>query len=130
MINFKDRKLDYNKPVKIYRYLNRKGYIFSIMQNNKVVAHTDFFVVKNPEFKINKSGKNRVLKTNERNVHAFIVGYLGNDDDILNSFSWELRYSPFELNGFCIDIGDDLVEINETKTAYIDKINNRVLVQL
>ena len=128
---FKNRKINYDEPVKIYRCLNKKGYVFSIMQNNLVVAHTNFFVVKNPKFKINESGKIKAIQSKIRNVHAFIEGYLGEIEDILNCFSWTLLYEPFKNKGFYIGNSDDPKnEIKKAQCAYVDKINKRVLIQI
>ena len=37
--SFKGRKLDRNRPVRVYRNLNKGGY--SVMQDRLVVAHTE-----------------------------------------------------------------------------------------
>lgn len=65
MITFKNRVIDYSKPVEVYRCLNRKGFIFSVRQNNFVVAHTAHFVLKDCEFIINEYGKQKYVKQKE-----------------------------------------------------------------
>ena len=125
MNSFKNRKIDYDKPVYIYRCLNRKGHIYSIKQNGVVVAHTEKFIVKNCNLVINKSGKERVIKEKIRNVHAFIKGYLGDIDDVKNSFSWILKYNPFVNKGFTF--GEDK-EVKKCEIVYTQE--NKLLIQI
>lgn len=100
MEKYKGREIDYTKPVRVYRNLNKKGQVYSIQQNGVVVAHTKEFVLKDVKFIINKAGKERAIKTKTRNVHAFIEGYLGDIDDVLLEFSHILKYQPFDKKGF------------------------------
>jgi len=121
---YKNRKLNLNKPVDFYRCLNRKGYIFSLRQNGLVVGHTDNIILKGCELIINQNGKQRCIKTQSRNVHAFIRGFIGNIDDIKTSFSFILNYNPYIDKGFYTSLG----EINKCKTIYIQ--NKNILCQI
>lgn len=119
MISFKNRDLDLTKPVEIYRCLNRKGVIFSVRQNGKVVAHTSKIILKDCELIVNKSGKQRSIQTQERNVHAFIKGVIGEYDDIKLTFSYLIKYNPFSLENFVINGKEvdkcDIVYIQDSK---------------
>lgn len=95
MKSYKGRYVDYSKPVEIYRCLNRKGKIFTVRQKGKVVAHIDNIILKNCEFIVNEKGKVRCITTNQRNVHAYIKGFIGNCDDIPLSFGFLVDYDPF-----------------------------------
>lgn len=97
---FKGRSLDPNKPVEVYRCLNRKGHIYSIRQNQKVVGHTDQLNVKDCVFVVNNGGKQRAIASGQRNVHAFIRGTLSQE---ALTASKPLRYCPFSQKGFIID---------------------------
>ena len=120
---FKGREIDYDKPVEVYRCLNRKGKIFSIRQNGLVVAHTGAFILKDCELIVNKAGKKRSMETGERNVHAFIKGYLTDIYDIKLTMSWLLRYDPFSELGFHIIFDGWLTE--ELKKARIVYFTNK-----
>jgi len=115
MQQYKNRVLNVNEPVEFYRCLNRKGFIFSIRQDGKVVGHTDKIILKDCDLIINKSGKDRCIRTQSRNVHAFIRGYIGTIDDIQNSPSFILNYNPYEDISFNIQGS----EVNKAKTVYI-----------
>lgn len=97
---FKDRHLDPNKPIEVYRCLNRKGHIYSIRQNQQVVGHTDQLNIENCSFVVNNGGKQRAIASGQRNVHAFIRGTLSQEP---LTASKPLRYCPFSQKGFMID---------------------------
>ena len=124
IINYKNRILDTTQKVDFYRCLNRKGYTFSLRQNGKVVAHTNRIILKDCELIVNKAGKERYIKTNSRNVHAFIRGYLGEIKDIKDSFSYILRYDPYSEIGFNVQG----TEITECDVAYIQE--NKIYCQV
>ena len=94
---FKGRTLNLEKPVRVYRCLNRKGTIFSVQQGGKVIGHTSDISLENVEFKINQSGKTKAINTKQRNVHAFVCGMIS---EIKGIPSRKISYNPFLENGF------------------------------
>lgn len=76
IIPFKNRILDINKPVKIYRNLHSKdkNYSFSVMQNRLVVGHTGDLFMSNCTFLVNKNIQQKVRQNKRKLVHAFIKG--------------------------------------------------------
>jgi hypothetical protein len=46
------------------------------MQNGKVVARKHRLMLSDVTFAVRESGRQRVLRDNRKNVHAFAVGYL------------------------------------------------------
>lgn len=113
---FKNKAIDFNEDVLVYRNLHMKGKWYSIRQGGVVVAHCQNFILSNCTFVINNSGKKEAIKTGIRNVHAFICGKLSSD--ISNSFSFNLRYKPFESGGFYINVGEDKKYIDTASFAY------------
>lgn len=101
LIPFKGRTLDIKAPVLVYRCLNRKGKIYSIRQKDLVVGHSTDIIISNAEFIINKSGKKTAIRTNERNVHAFIKGFINLDESYL--LTHRVGYNPFSQDGFTVD---------------------------
>lgn len=126
--SFKDREVDVTKPVDLYRCLNRKGFTFSVRQGGKVVGHTSDIVLKNCELIVNKSGKQRCITSQTRNVHAFVRGTIGTREDIENSFSFILNYNPYNDKNFFIRITDEEAEIEKCRTVYLQ--NNQIYCQI
>ncbi len=65
----------------IYRNLNRSGHMYSIkslegISKGKVIGYAPRIVVENAELRVSQAGRDRVLKTKRKNVHAGVVGDL------------------------------------------------------
>ena len=104
VVPYKGRTIDTEKPIELYRNLNKKGRCFSIRQGNFVVAHTTAICIREPEFIIEKAGKAQVLKTGKRNVHAYIRGMyttsgMGTSAS-RNDLPVQVTYDPFKDKGF------------------------------
>jgi len=67
-----------NKPKKVavYRNLHRIGYVYSVQdfKTKRVTDRTSEIFLKDCEFKVSESGRQRVLREKRKNVHAKIVG--------------------------------------------------------
>lgn len=102
--SFKDRTIDTENPIEVYRNLNRQGKVYSIRQNGIVVAHTTAICIKDAEFVVNKSGKAKAIKTKERNVHAFVRGFYAMNGmgttAKRNDLPIKILYNPFSNLGF------------------------------
>lgn len=112
--SFKGRSIDFNKPVKIYKNLHNG--LFSVMQNNLVVAHIESFILDNVIFKVNESGRQKVLKEKKKNVHAFVTGYVkavNMESDTMNSCHAQVRYNPYLASTFFV--GEEKTPITKTE---------------
>lgn len=124
MKSYKNRVIDKNKLIQIYRNLNKKGVIYSVRQSGKVVAHTNTIVIKNCHFKINEGGKQRYLETGRKNVHAYIEGYLATIQEIELVVSYQIKYNIKSETGFRILFSD----IKSCKIVYTQ--NNKLFCQI
>lgn len=97
IIPFKERKVNPNKPVQVYRCLVRSGNIYSIKQDGYVVGHTEELTLKNVNFHVNQKGRGRCLKQKTRNVHAWVTGTI-NDKSV--DRKEKLHYNPYKANYF------------------------------
>ena len=85
----------------VYFNLTRK--VFSIRQEGKVVEHADKVWLRNVSFVVQQGGRQRVLATKQKNVHAFCKGLLLRPDGreesqlmglVLDQLRWA-RYNPY-----------------------------------
>lgn len=115
IIPFKNRVIDKDKPVHVYRNLNAKWRCFSIQQNNLVVAHADGFIIKNVKARVSESGRQRVIKEKQKNVHAKLIGEFVGEKDIDVSNLDEIFYDPYTTESFINKTtGEPIYEIRET----------------
>lgn len=128
--SYKNRKLDFNQPVEVYRCLNRKGKIYSLRQNGLVVGHTSKVVIANPEFIINPSGKLRCIKENKRNVHAYVKGFVQNYKDIrMSKYLGMLVYNPYKHKSFKRQIKGSVHDISKKTNAVIISGSGGILIK-
>jgi hypothetical protein len=89
-----------------------KGNVFSVKAlegplKNRVIGHSNCLFLENCELVVSETGRKRVLKTKQKNVHAGVVGNLvavsgyrtrlhnaGIDFDGMNEEAWLKKYAP------------------------------------
>jgi hypothetical protein len=111
---YKNRLVNLDKPVKVYRKIEKTSSIFSysIMQDNLVVAHGRNFILRDVKPLINKSGLGRVKKEKQKNVHAFLCGYLV-DGEIELVGGQKICYNP---------IKDTCFKVCDNEFVFSDKV--------
>jgi len=80
----------------IYRNLHTDG--FSIRYRGRVIDRLNRFTALNVTFKVNESGRQRVIKEGRKNVHAFVVadsykGLINNEVDLDRCV--RITYNPY-----------------------------------
>jgi hypothetical protein len=70
--------LNCNRLVEVYRNLHQD--CWSVRQNGLVKAHTDKITILLPEFVVQPSGRQHVLASGRKGVHAWIKGMIYKDD--------------------------------------------------
>ncbi len=93
---FKNRKIDYSKPVQVYRNLTKK--CWSLRQDRLVRAHSDRVLLQQCKFVIIKKYQERVRKTGHKNVHAFVQGMLL--DNLEFKPTHVVQYNPYRQDYF------------------------------
>lgn len=103
--SFKNRQIDLDREILVYRNLNKGGY--SIKQNGLVVAHAERFCLGNFKPIIRESGRQKVLKTGVKNVHAYLKGtYRTNGMGTTaarNDLQQHIKYNPLKYPFFYSD---------------------------
>lgn len=121
IIYFKNRTIDFNKTVKIYRNLHKKGKVYSIVQNKLVCGYTDNITLTFCNFKINQSGKNRAIQSGIRNVHAYIEGFISDvsNSELTDLYQCEVKYNPFQSEGFITEDKNIIFQFNWSEVMKI-----------
>jgi hypothetical protein len=94
------------QKVRVYRNLNRKsinGPVYSIMdaKTRRVIGHTTSLLLEQVIFRVSQAGKARAIRTLQRNVHAFIEGYICDDIKLhMQHTSCKVTYKPFDSLNF------------------------------
>jgi hypothetical protein len=100
-------KLDESRKVFVYKNLHKD--CWSIRQDGLVKAHSNDkpVLLYSATMKVNKKGRERVLKEKRKNVHAGISGYLSNPIPYTEAWDdigwWEMApitYNPYKHSSF------------------------------
>lgn len=98
---FRDRQLEINQRVEVYRNLNSGLFSIRDAKSKLVLAHGSHFVITNPKEKISESGRQRVIAKGVKNVHAFISGvYLGEQKQYDYVLKSRINYNPYTMSHF------------------------------
>ena len=96
-----------NMKVKVYYNLHKKCYsIVSLEKENygKVIKHSNCVPLFDAQFKVSEKGRQRVLREQKKNVHAYVVGtwlcHL-NDEITISGLPIKLAtYNPYKYSSF------------------------------
>lgn len=88
--------LNPEKPVRCYRNLHTG--LWSVKQG-VVRFHTSEIVLTNAKFIVNETGRQRVLREQRKNVHAYVVGYIYPSVSFIGE---EVYYNPYTCSNFMI----------------------------
>lgn len=113
---YKNRKVNLYKPVYAYRCLNNKDFLYSIMQNGLVVAHTNSILIRDASFIVRPGGLAKVRREQRKNVHAFVKGFLvesgmgiGSDKNL----PAKITYNPYLNDSFiCENLIKKVVKVS------------------
>ena len=97
-------------------YFNLHKHVFSVRQcsTGRVILHTDKVHIRDPQFVVRKSGRDRVLREGKKNVHAFVRGEITHFDDFDPDY---LDYSLVSYNPYKFDTFVDVHDMTPVRTA-------------
>jgi len=103
MIPYKNRSLNPNEPVRVYRNLHAKdnAHKYSVMQNRLVIGHTNDLWLRDCNLIVSQAGRNKVIREKKKYVHAFIEGFVfrGLSNPISKT---KIDYNPYVQSQFSI----------------------------
>lgn len=101
--SYKGRSITDGQRIKVYFNLHNKKYsavALDGLDKGHVLGHFDEVVLDYVNFVVSEAGRQRVLRENKKNVHAYAVGSWRKGRD-LNFFSAsKLRYNPYKMSQF------------------------------
>ena len=118
-------KIDPNKKIEVYFNLHKKTW--SVRQSGKVIMHTNYIQVKDPQYVVSQKGNERVRREKKKNVHAFVRGYHMSELPLMPSQVRFVSYNPYKNNSFVIRNTDD--SICSSPYAALEVINQKPRVE-
>ena len=118
----------YGDKVRIYWNLHQKMY--SVVFKGRVVSHMTDITLEDVQFVVRQSGREKVLRDKKKNVHAFVVGKIINDNE--GWFPQEnydtISYNPYKNNTFQNVTRDE--PIFKARVVALSSINKQPRIQL
>ena len=96
--------IDFSKPVRVFR--NWKHDCYSIMQDGRLKASARQVRLSEVEFRVRESGRQRMLRKQRKNVHAYAIGRLldfvhpADSRDLEGMGGRGVYYNPYEFSSF------------------------------
>ena len=125
--------LEYGCYCRVYRNLRHSCYSIQrhILGRWLVVAHADRLMLTNVSFKVSEAGRNRVLKTRQKNVHSYAYGFFSESGMGVSAFDpptvgnllpAKITYSPYQHNRFfCQNLTDDSFDVEGARFVKFDE---------
>jgi len=118
-------KIDPNKKIEVYFNLHKKTW--SVRQSGRVVGHTDYIQVKNPQYVVSQKGNERVRREQKKNVHAFVRGYITDSLPLFAKQQKVVSYNPYKNSSFVVRNTNDT--ICSSPYANLEVTNQKPLVE-
>jgi hypothetical protein len=118
-------KINPNKKIEVYFNLHKKTW--SVRQSGKVIMHTNYIQVKDPQYVVSQKGNERVRREKKKNVHAFVRGYHMSELPLMPSQVQFVSYNPYKNNSFVIRNTDN--SICSSPYAALEVINEKPRVE-
>jgi len=118
-------KIDPNKKIEVYFNLHKKTW--SVRQSGKVIGHTDYIQVKDPQFVVSQKGNERVRREKKKNVHAFVRGYVESRLPVFPSKMRFVTYNPYKNSSFVVRNTNDT--ICSSPYAALEVVNQKPRVE-
>tara|TARA_R110001592_G_scaffold114429_4_gene314284 strand:+ start:1308 stop:1700 length:393 start_codon:yes stop_codon:yes gene_type:complete len=108
-------------------YYNLRKKLFSVRIKGKVKHHNDNVVIYNPRFVVQEGGRQRVLKTKQKNVHAFVRGsWVGNVGLDFEHNLERAYYNPYKCNSFIDYVTQE--KVSEAEYAWLTTDSGKPII--
>ena len=89
------------KKVRVYWNLHRRCWSIQSVKSGLVIDHRYDITLEQAKFVVRKGGQKRVREEGKKNVHAFAVGYIAQEQDIDSSaYHHKVSYNPYKNDFF------------------------------
>ena len=89
------------QKVRVYWNLHKDVWSVRSCKSGLVIDHKPHMTIRDGYFSVWKSGQKRVREEGKKNVHAFAVGYIAQEQDIDSSaYHHKVSYNPYKNDFF------------------------------
>ena len=106
--------------VRVYWNLHKGCWSVQDRKTGRVVKHVEACTLADVKFIVRPAGREKVRREGKKNVHAFAVGYIvENNDNNFNPIDWDrVKYNPY-TDDYFMHKGEDHDEWNEIPRDWV-----------
>jgi hypothetical protein len=90
------------KKVRVYFNLHKKVYSVQCRKTGLVIAHVDKLCLSDVSYNVRQGGRQKVLKEQRKNVHAFIEGTVCCPVETIGAKWYGVTYNPYKYDSFVV----------------------------
>lgn len=126
-VPFKGRTVSKNQKVRVYRNLHKPGVVYSIAdaRTGLVLGYSESVLLRAPNFRVSEAGRQRVIETGKKNVHAFVYGWYEGTEQARVAMSEAVTYNPRKGSTFIRK--SDGTKIQYARVAHLGALGVAVL---
>ncbi len=110
------------EKVFVYRNLHKKCWSVKSRKTGRVIAHLDYLCLKMCDFKVSENGRQKVLLTKQKNVHAGVSGTISDPDENEICTFKKVKYNPYKYSSFVDECDKPVLyatEVHMTKSGEV-----------
>ena len=93
---------------RLYWNLHKKKWSLQDRKTGRVQQHVTAYTMYDAKFVVRPAGQAKVRREGKKNVHAFAVGYVAEEQSQDRTFNWyRVTYNPYKHDYFMLD-GDEV----------------------
>ncbi len=86
--------------VEVYWNLRKRTWSVRAKDTRLVIDHKDSILLKDAILSVKQGGRERVLREQQKNVHAFAIGEVMDLDRLIYPYNNQVNYNPYKYTSF------------------------------
>ena len=86
--------------VEVYWNLRKRTWSVRAKDTRLVIDHKDSILLKDAILSVKQGGRERVLRDQQKNVHAFAIGEVVDLDKLIYPYNNQVIYNPYKYTSF------------------------------
>ena len=86
--------------VEVYWNLRKRTWSVRAKDTRLVIDHKDSILLKDAILSVKQGGRERVLRDQQKNVHAFAIGEVVDLDRLIYPYNSQVIYNPYKYTSF------------------------------
>ena len=105
--------------VEVYWNLRKRTWSVRAKDTRLVIDHKDSILLKDAILSVKQGGRERVLRDQQKNVHAFAIGEVVDLDRLIYPYNSQVIYNPYKYTSFVM--ADTEEPIYEADHVYLTR---------